>query len=117
MDAETYFYQATVNDVVIRTIQEAMKCEEATLFVSWDIIMVEKLAPLIRIAANLHSRARIVLDKYRLHAKGVRHLVAKSLRNLARGVQPACTMTTQNSKIRLISSIALKSRLITYLST
>ena len=30
------------------------------------------------------------------------------------GVQPACTMTTPNSKIRLISSIALKSRLITY---
>ena len=29
-------------------------------------------------------------------------------------MQPACTMTTQNSKIRLISSIALKSRLITY---
>ena len=37
MDAETYFYQATVNDVVIRTIQEAMKCEEATPFVSLDI--------------------------------------------------------------------------------
>ena len=34
-------------------------------------------------------------------------------RRLARGVQQACTMTTQNSKIRLISSIALKSRLIT----
>ena len=33
---------------------------------------------------------------------------------LARGVQPDCTMTTQNSKIRLISSIALKSRLMTY---
>ena len=42
---------------------------------------------------------------------------AKSLGNQARGVLPACTMTTQNSKIRLISSIALKSRLITYLST
>ena len=49
---------------------------------------------------------------YRLHTKGK---VAKSLGNQARGVQPACTMTTQNSKIRLISSIALKSRLITYL--
>ena len=47
----------------------------------------------------------------------LRHSVAKSLGNQARGVQPACTMTTQNSKIRLISSIALKSRLITYLST
>ena len=46
-----------------------------------------------------------------------RHEVAKSLGNQARGVQPACTMATQNSKIRLISSIALKSRLITYLST
>ena len=30
---------------------------------------------------------------------------------------PAYTMTTQNSKIRFISSIALKPRLITYLST
>ena len=48
--------------------------------------------------------------KYRLHTKSE---VAKSLGNQARGVQPACTMTTQNSKIRLISSIALKSRLIT----
>ena len=48
---------------------------------------------------------------YRLHTKGE---VAKSLGNQARGVQPACTMTTQNSKI---SSNALKSRLITYLST
>ena len=48
--------------------------------------------------------------KYRLHTKGE---VTKSLGNQARGVQPACTMTTQNSKIRLISSIALKSRLIT----
>ena len=43
---------------------------------------------------------------YRLHTKGEC--------NQARGVQSACTMTTQNSKIRLISSIALKSRLITY---
>ena len=51
---------------------------------------------------------------YRLHTKGE---VVISLGNQARGVQPACTMTTQNSKIRLISSIALKSRLITYLST
>ena len=50
----------------------------------------------------------------RLHTKGE---VAKSLGNQARGVQPACTMTTQNSQIRLISSIALKSWLITYLST
>ena len=50
----------------------------------------------------------------KLHTKGE---VAKSLDNQARGVQPACTMTTQNSKIRLISSIALKSRLITYIST
>ena len=49
------------------------------------------------------------LNKYRLHTKGE---VAKSLGNQARGVQPACTMTTQNSKTRLISSIALKSRLI-----
>ena len=47
------------------------------------------------------------LPLYRLHTKGK---VAKSLGNQARGVQPACTMTTQNSKI---SSIALKSRLIT----
>ena len=61
---------------------------------------------------------------YRLHTKGSdlatecrRHEVAKSLGNQARGAQPACTMTTQNSKIRLISNIALKSRLITYLST
>ena len=34
------------------------------------------------------------------------HKVAKSLGNQARGVQPACTIPTQNSKIRLISSIA-----------
>ena len=34
MDAGTYFYQATVNNVVIRTIQEAKKCEEAMLCVS-----------------------------------------------------------------------------------
>ena len=46
---------------------------------------------------------------YRLHTKGE---VAKSLGNQAQGMQLACTMTTQNSKIRLISSIALKSRLI-----
>ena len=42
---------------------------------------------------------------YKLHTKGE---VAKSLGNQARAVQPACTMTTQNSKIRLISSIALE---------
>ena len=41
--------------------------------------------------------------EYRLHTKGE---VAKSLGNQARGVQPVCTMTTQNSKISLISSIA-----------
>ena len=33
--------------------------------------------------------------KYRFHTKGE---VAKSLGSQARGVQPACTMTTQNSK-------------------
>ena len=43
-------------------------------------------------------------NMYRLHTKGE---VAKSLGNQTRGVQPACTMTTQNSKIRLISSIVL----------
>ena len=59
-------------------------------------------------------RARLLSD---LATECRRHEVAKSLGNQARGVQPACTMTTQNSKIRLISSIALKSRLITYLST
>ena len=59
-------------------------------------------------------RARLLSD---LATECHRHEVAKSLGNQARGVQPACTMTTQNSKIRLISSIALKSRLITYLST
>ena len=59
-------------------------------------------------------RARLLSD---LATKCRRHEVAKSLGNQARGVQPACTMTTQNSKIRLISSIALKSRLITYLTT
>ena len=59
-------------------------------------------------------RARLLSD---LATECRRHEVAKLLGNQARGVQPACTMTTQNSKIRLISSIALKSRLITYLST
>ena len=59
-------------------------------------------------------RARLLSD---LATECRRHEVAKSLGNQARGVQPACTMTTQNSKIRLISSIALKPRLITYLST
>ena len=34
-------------------------------------------------------------EMYRLHTKGE---VAKSLGNQARGVQPVCTMTTQNSK-------------------
>ena len=57
-------------------------------------------------------RAKLLSD---LATECCRHEVAKSLGNQARGVQPACTMTTQNSKIRLISSIALKSRLITYL--
>ena len=36
-----------------------------------------------------------VQNVYRLHTKGE---VAKSLGNLARGVQPACTMTTQKFK-------------------
>ena len=65
---------------------------------------------------RLHTklRARLLSD---LATECRRHKVAKSLGNQAQGVQPACTMTTQNSKIRLISSIALKSRLITYLST
>ena len=40
----------------------------------------------------LHSPS---YDMYRLHTKGE---VAKSLGNQARGVQPAFTMTTQNSK-------------------
>ena len=43
--------------------------------------------------------------KYRLHTKGE---VAISLSNQARGVQPACTMTTQNSKTRLISCPEVK---------
>ena len=59
-------------------------------------------------------RARLLSD---LATECCRHEVTKSLGNQARGVQPTYTMTTQNSKIRLISSIALKSRLITYLST
>ena len=50
---------------------------------------------------------------YRLHTKGEVCGTRLLLGNQARGVQPACTMTTQNSKIRLINSIALKSRLIT----
>ena len=57
---------------------------------------------------------------YRLHTKGSRCIgytpckgeVAKSLGNQAQGVQPACTMTTQSSKIRLISSIALVDNLV-----
>ena len=52
----------------------------------------------------------LVIYVYRLHTNGE---VAKSLGNQAGGAQSACTMTIQNSKIRLISSIALKSRLIT----
>ena len=51
-------------------------------------------------------RARLLSE---LATECHRHEVAG---NQARGVQPACTMTTQNSKIKLISSIALKSRLI-----
>ena len=66
------------------------------------------------ISIGYTPRSRLLSD---LATKCRRHEVAKSLGNQARGVQPACTMTTQNSKIRLISSIALKSRLITYLST
>ena len=56
-----------------------------------------------------HRKIRVYtqLNKYRLYIKGE---VAKSLGNQTQGVQPACTMTTQNW---LISSIALKSRLIT----
>ena len=42
----------------------------------------------------------------------MRHSVTKSLGNQARGVQPACTMTTQNSKIRLISSIVKVDNLV-----
>ena len=55
-------------------------------------------------------RARLLSE---LATECCRYEVAKSLGNQARGMQPACTMTTQNSEIRLISSIALKSRLIT----
>ena len=40
-------------------------------------------------------RARLLSD---LATECRRHEVAKSLGNQARGVQPACTMTTQNSK-------------------
>ena len=46
----------------------------------------------------------VLFQKYRLHTMGE---VAKSLGNQARGVQPACAMTTQNSKIRLILEVTL----------
>ena len=69
---------------------------------------------LIIISIGYTPRARLLSD---LATECRRQEVAKSLGNQARGVQPACTMTIQNSKIRLISSIALKSRFITYLST
>ena len=71
------------------------------------------LYQIFKICTGYTPRARLLSD---LATECRRHEVAKSLGNQARGVQPACTMTTQNSKIRL-SSIALKSRLITYLST
>ena len=73
-----------------------------------------RLTVLSYVRIGYTPRARLLSD---LATECRRHEVAKSLGNQARGVQPACTMTTQNSKIRLISSIALKSRLITYLST
>ena len=63
------------------------------------------------ISIGYTPRARLLSD---LATECHRNKVAKSLGNQARGVQPACTMTTQDSKIRLISSIALKPRLITY---
>ena len=56
-----------------------------------------------KITIGYTPRARLLSD---LATECCRHEVAKSLGNQARGVQPACTMTTQNSKIRLISSIA-----------
>ena len=61
------------------------------------------------VSAIRHNCCAVI--KYRLHTKSE---VAKSLGNQAQDVQPACTMTTHNSKIRLISSIALKLRLIPY---
>ena len=63
------------------------------------------------ISIGYTPRARLLSD---LATECHRNEIAKSLGNQARGVQPACTMTTQDSKIRLISSIALKPRLITY---
>ena len=54
-------------------------------------------------------RARLLSD---LATECRRHKVAKSLGNQARGVQPACTMTTQNSKIRLISEVKVDNLLI-----
>ena len=62
------------------------------------------------ISIGYTPRARLLSD---LATECRRHKVAKSLGNQARGVQPACTMTTQNLKVRLTSSISLKSRLIT----
>ena len=53
------------------------------------------------------SIAAVANGEFRFHTKGE---VAKLLGSQARGVKPACTMATQNSKIRLISSIALRSR-------
>ena len=69
MDTETYFYQTTVNNVVIRTIQEAIKCEEATQCVSWamvdstisSIIMVRAAS---EITADLHSGGRGIAESF-----------------------------------------------------
>ena len=81
-------------------------------FVSWYFFGCLVYVPRKEIKTDWFNCS--TLTKYSLHTKGEvaqwfsnRVPQAQWFRNQARGVQPACTMTTQNSKIRLISSIAL----------
>ena len=92
-------------------------CWHVALLVYKPVISIGYI-PRVRLLSDLATECRRhevakSLGRHEVAKSLGRHEVAKSLGNQARGVQPTCTMTTQNSKIRLIISIALESRLIT----
>ena len=63
--------------------------------VVFNVIRVH-IIHIIIISIGYTPRARLLSDLATERRRHV-HEVAKSLGNQARGVQPACTMTTQNS--------------------
>ena len=65
------------------------------IFMVFNSCFDNKCTDLYTVCIGYTPRARLLSD---LATECHRHEVAKSLDNQARGVQPACTMTTQNSK-------------------